>query len=66
MCEQCHDVPVGKLKAVMDKCRSIYFICKGCDNNMTDITLNEDGACQEAAKSSISIDCKLEKFTSDI
>ena len=37
VCEQCHDVPVGKLKAVMDKCRSIYFICEGCDNNMTDI-----------------------------
>ena len=33
---------------------------------MTDITLNEDDACQEAAKSSTSIDSKLEKFTSDI
>ena len=33
-------MPVGKLKAVMDKCSTIYFICKCCDYNTTTRTLN--------------------------
>ena len=30
-CEQCQNIPVAKLKTIMDKCRTIYFICKRYD-----------------------------------
>ena len=32
MCEQCNDVPVTKLKNVMEKCKSVYFVCKVCND----------------------------------
>ena len=31
VCEQCNNVPVTKLKNVMKKCSTIYFMCKLCD-----------------------------------
>ena len=31
VCEDCNDVPVAKLKIVMNKCKSVFFICKGCE-----------------------------------
>ena len=31
ICEQCNNVPVTKLKNVMKKCSTIYFMCKLCD-----------------------------------
>ena len=31
MCEECNDVPVAKLKAVMNKCNSVYILCKTCN-----------------------------------
>ena len=40
VCEKCHDVPVAKLKTVMDRCSTIYFICNSCNNNTTDRTVN--------------------------
>ena len=30
VCEACNDVPVSKLKLIMDKCKTVYFICKAC------------------------------------
>ena len=33
VCEKCNNIPVNKLKPVADKCSSLYFVCKGCDNN---------------------------------
>ena len=33
-CEKWHEVQVGKLKNVMEKCKTIYFICKSCDDNI--------------------------------
>ena len=32
VCESCNDVNVSKLKAVTDKCPTIYFLCKSCDS----------------------------------
>ena len=31
VCEDCNEVPVSKLEAIMNKCKTVYFICKGCD-----------------------------------
>ena len=28
VCEGCHDVPIAKLKQVMNKCQTVYFACK--------------------------------------
>ena len=39
VCETCHDVPVTKLKQVMNKCKSVYFICKECDENVGNVML---------------------------
>ena len=33
VCEKCNNIPVNKLKPVADKCSSMYFVCKGCDNS---------------------------------
>ena len=33
VCEDCNNVPVSKLKLVMDKCDTIYFICKSCNGH---------------------------------
>ena len=31
VCEDCHDVAINKLQPIMSKCKTIYFICKECD-----------------------------------
>ena len=36
VCEQCNEVPVAKLKVIMDKCKTLYFICKNCNKNYPD------------------------------
>ena len=33
VCEQCSEIPVAKLKTIMDKCKTLYFICKSCNEN---------------------------------
>ena len=33
-CEKCHEVQVVKLKNILEKCKTIYFICKHCDDNV--------------------------------
>ena len=38
--ELCNDVPVLKLKAIMNKCNTVYFVCKSCDIMLTDNTEN--------------------------
>ena len=40
VCELCNDVPVLKLKAIMNKCNTVYFVCKSCDIMLTDNTEN--------------------------
>ena len=42
ICEVCNGVPVAKLKGVIEKCESVYFIGKTCDNKidkLSDISL---------------------------
>ena len=36
VCEQCNDVPVLKLKTVMEKCSNVYFVCKDCNETCLD------------------------------
>ena len=31
VCETCHDVPIGRLKPIMNKCSTLFFLCKTCD-----------------------------------
>ena len=33
VCEDCNDVPVAKLKSIINKCQTVYFICKACVRN---------------------------------
>ena len=37
VCESCNDVPVSKLKPIMNKCRSVYFLCNKCDEGVGSI-----------------------------
>ena len=34
VCESCNDVPEAKLKPIMNKCSTTYFICKKCDESV--------------------------------
>lgn len=34
VCESCNDVPVAKLKPIMNKCRSVLFTCKKCHGDI--------------------------------
>ena len=34
VCEDCNDVHVARLKQVVNKCRNVFFICKGCEPNL--------------------------------
>ena len=34
VCENCNDVPVAKMKPIMNKCSTIYFLCKTCDSKV--------------------------------
>ena len=33
VCEDCNDVAVAKLKQVANKCKNVFFVCKGCEPN---------------------------------
>ena len=41
VCEDCNDVPVAKLKSIIIKFQTVYFICKACVRNHA--TENGDG-----------------------
>ena len=34
VCEDCNDIPVAKLKQVINKCKRVFFLCKGCEPNL--------------------------------
>ena len=34
VCEDCNEVPVAKLKPIINKCRRIHFLCKRCDETL--------------------------------
>ena len=73
VCKECNEVPVSKLKQVTNKCKTIYFICKACDDINYDSTNYEvqNAANKEEGVSSTreitnTIDSKLKQFSSDI
>ena len=47
VCETCNDVPISKLRPVMNKCSAIYFVCKTCNdalhNSSSERTTTEPG-----------------------
>ena len=72
-CEECNEVLASNLKQVMNKCKTIYFICKACDDIKYDSTNYEvqNAANKEEGVSSTraitnTIDNKLKQFSSDI
>ena len=36
VCELCNDIPVAKVKQIFNKCNTLYFICKTCDQEIHD------------------------------
>ena len=38
VCESCNEIPIPKLKQVMNKCKTVYFVCKACDEKMHQTT----------------------------
>ena len=34
VCEDCNDIPVAKLKVIMNKCKTVFFICKECESQI--------------------------------
>ena len=47
VCEKCNDVPVSKLKLVTDKCPTVYFVCKQCDNSILTTSESEQQMTHE-------------------
>ena len=47
VCEDCNEGPVGKLKPIMNKCNTVYFICKGCDETNYESSKNQTGLVTE-------------------
>ena len=47
VCEDCNDVPVSKLKSIVNKHKSIYFLCKtcSCESNDGDNKSIDDDSC---------------------
>ena len=39
-CESFHDVPIPKLKQVMNKCSTVYFLCRSCDTSIRESSKN--------------------------
>ena len=36
VCEESNDVAISKLKIIMNKCQTLYFVCKNCDKMLRD------------------------------
>ena len=36
VCEECNDVAISKFKIIMNKCQTLYFVCKNCDKMLCD------------------------------
>ena len=47
VCEDCNEVPVVKLKPIMNKCNTVYFICKACDETNYESSKNQIGLMTE-------------------
>ena len=38
VCETCNDVPISKLRPVMNKCSAVYFVCTTCNEALQNCT----------------------------
>ena len=59
VCEECHNVPVNKVKMIYNKCRTVYFLCKNCDQadsttDNTSILITNETVAPVAAGGNIS------------
>ena len=43
VCEECNEVPISKLKPIMNKCKTLYFICNGYDETNHESSKNRTG-----------------------
>ena len=40
VCENCNKIPIRKIKTIMEKCSTLYFICKACEEcNTTEVEI---------------------------
>ena len=62
VCEECNGVQVAKLKAIMDKCSNIYFICKCCNDKAPII----NDKTHHISIGEEDIDTKVTKFTTQL
>ena len=47
VCEECNDIAISKVKPIMNKCHTLYFVCKGCDKMLLDSTVSRDLSTSE-------------------
>ena len=47
VCEDCNGVSAAKLKSITEKCKSVYFLCKICDDNRHEFHDNSVGLSVE-------------------
>ena len=51
VCEECNDIAVPKVKTIMNKCHTLYFVCKSCDVMiLDDSTMSRDLTMNEVEK----------------
>ena len=56
VCEDCNDVQVAKLKPILNRCKTIHFLCKKCDDRIGnpmdkgDINLTNEGSLLTSLK----------------
>ena len=67
MCEFCHGIPVSKCKPIFNKCQSLYFVCKTCEESalLNGVKINSSETpvlkCDKINNSKV-IDEKLSNF----
>ena len=53
VCEACSDIAVAKLKPIMNKCKSLYFICKACNEMNQEYAVFEEVIAAEKTEAQI-------------
>ena len=74
VCEVCNDVPVAKLKPIMNKCRSVLFLCKNCHSGIgtaNQLNIKTTGAENDVNANLIAslqniFDCKISQLETKI
>ena len=61
VCEDCNEVSINKLKPIMDKCKTIFFICRECSGHED---INVKKAQTETVPSPFNVSTKHDENTS--